>query len=255
MALIKTAQEIEILHQGGKILANILAVLKSRVKPGISTWDLNEIARVEIEKAGAIPAFLGYQPHSGFPPFPAALCTSIDDEIVHGIPKKDRFLQEGQIIGLDLGIKYKNFYTDAAITVPVGKIGLEKQKLIEAAKQALSAGIFQAKPGNTIGDIAYAIQMTARKAGFSVVRDLIGHGVGHSIHEKPDVPNYGRPGTLEKLVPGMVLAIEPMLVMGDYRIKFSDDGWTAMTADGSPAAHFEHTVAITKEGSIILTHK
>lgn len=253
MALIKTAKEIEILREGGQILARILDFLARSIKPGISTLDLDKLARQEIKKAAAEPAFLDYRISSNQPPFPAALCTSIDNEIVHGIPKLERILQEGQIIGLDLGMKYKGLFTDAAITVPVGKISAKKQKLIKATKEALSAGIATAKAGNTIGDIGFAIQTVAEAAGFSVIRDLVGHGVGHSIHEKPNVPNYGKPGSLEKLVPGMVLAIEPMLCAGDYRIKFSGDGWTAMTADASPAAHFEHTVVVMKRGCLILT--
>ncbi len=253
MSLIKTPSEIKILQKGGKILGKILALLASRVKPGISTLDLDLIARAEIKKAGAKAAFPGYRIGPHVPPFPAALCTSIDDEVVHGIPRAARILQEGQIIGLDLGIKYQGLYTDAAVTVPVNKVSRQAAKLIEITREALGVGIAQVKPGNSIGDIAHAIEQTAKEAGFGVIRDLVGHGVGHRIHEKPMVPNYGRAGTLEKLRVGMVLAIEPMFTAGNHQIRFLDDGWSVVTADGSISAHFEHTVAVTEDGHVVLT--
>lgn len=253
MALIKTPQEIKILREGGRILARILALLAEAVRPGISTLELDTLARTAIEKAGAEAAFPGYQTHAEAPPFPAALCTSINEEIVHCIPKESRILEEGQIIGLDLGIKYRGLFTDAAVTVAVGEASEEAQNLIAVTKQALREGIKEARPGKTIGDIAAAIEQTAKQAGFGVVRDLVGHGVGHAIHEPPNVPNYGRPGTLETLRVGMVLAIEPMFTAGTHLIKFLDDGWTVVTADGSLSAHFEHTVAVTEHGSLVLT--
>lgn len=253
MALIKTPQEIKILQEGGKILSQILALLTTCVKPGISTWDLEMLARKEIKKAGAEAAFAGYRASRRALPFPAALCTSIDAEIVHCVPKKDRFLAEGQIIGLDLGIKYKGLFTDAAVTVPVGKISRECKKLLAVTRKALAAGIREAKPGKTIGDIAFAIEATAQAAGLGIVRDLAGHGVGHAVHEEPSVPNFGKKGTLAKLRVGMVLAIEPMLTLGSHQIRILDDGWTVMTEDGSLAAHFEHTVAITAHGALVLT--
>lgn len=253
MALIKTEKEIQLLRQGGRILARVLDNLVKAVQPGISTQDLEDIAQKVIRASGAEPAFPGYQIDKSVPPFPAALCTSINNEIVHGIPKKNRILKEGDIIGLDLGIKYKGLYTDAAVTVAVGEISPKAQGLIDAAAEALDAGIAAVRPGNTIGNVAYAIQSVARKYGFSVVRDLVGHGVGHAIHEKPYVPNYGKRGTLEALKTGMVLAIEPMFTSGDWRIKFLEDGWTVVTADGSIAAHFEHTVVVTNYGHLVLT--
>lgn len=253
MSLIKTPKEIKILREGGKILSKILALLASQVVPEISTGDLDKLALREIREAGASPAFLGYRNMPQGPAFPAALCTSINEEIVHSIPRKERVLKAGNIIGLDLGIKYHGLYTDAAISVAVGKISAQAQKLITATSDALWAGIAEVKPGNTIGDIGFAIESTAKAAGFSVVRDLVGHGVGHEVHEKPDVPNYGKKGTLEKLRIGMVLAIEPMLTTGSHHIKFLDDGWTVATLDGSLAAHFEHTVAVTEKGSRVLT--
>ncbi len=253
MALIKTEKEIEILRQGGKLLAKILAFLASKIRPGIATLDLDTLARREIQKAGALPAFPGYRIAAGMPAFPAALCTSIDDEIVHGIPRANRILKGGEIIGLDLGIKFQDLYTDAAISVAVGKLSAQKRKLLEAARQALDEGIRQVKPGNHIGDVSHAIELVAKKAGVGIVRELVGHGVGHAIHEKPYVPNYGKPGTLEKIKPGMVLAIEPMFTTGTDLIRMLPDGWTVVTADGSASAHFEHTVAVTGDGYEVLT--
>lgn len=249
----KTQAEIAILREGGKILAQVLQNLVQQVRPGISTQDLENIAQKIIRESGAEPAFPGYRIDQSVPPFPAALCTSINNEIVHGIPKKDRSLKDGDIIGLDLGIKYRGLYTDAAVTVAVGNVSVKAQGLIDAAREALEAGIAEVKPGNTIGDIAHAIQSVARIRGVSAVRDLVGHGVGHAIHEKPYVPNYGKKRSLEMLKTGMVLAIEPMFTAGDWRIKFLSDGWTVVTADGSLAAHFEHTVAVTAQGHAVLT--
>lgn len=253
MTLIKTPQEIKILREGGKILSRILALLAKRVKPGVSTWELELLAREEIRRAGAKSAFQGYQISRQVPPYPAALCTSVDHEIVHCIPSQKRVLKEGQIIGLDLGIEYRGFFTDSAMTVPVGKVSRKAQKLLAATKEALEKGIKEVKPGKTIGDIAFVIQKTGETAGFGVIHDLTGHGVGHSIHEDPCIPNYGQPKTLGKLVPGMVIAIEPMFTTGSRQIKFLDDGWTVVTADGSLSAHFEHTVAVTAHGHLVLT--
>lgn len=253
MALIKSPQEIEILAEGGKILAAILRTVAGAVKPGVSTLELDNLARAELKKAGVKPAFEGYQMGDQGPKYPAVLCSSVDHEVVHGIPRKDKILRDGQIIGLDLGVIYQGLYTDAAVSVGVGKITPENEQLLQVTKEALEAGITQIRPGNRIGDVASAIQSKAREGGFSVIRDLVGHGVGHALHEKPDVPNYGRPGTLDELKSGMVIAIEPMFTRGDWRIKFLDDGWTVVTADGSPAAHFEHTVAVTETGHEVLT--
>ena len=253
MALVKTGKEIEVLREGGRILWNILRKVGQAVRPGVSTFDLDLIARQEIKKAGVEAAFPGYRIGPKYPPFPAALCASINSEIVHGIPKKDRVLKEGDIVGLDLGIKFRGLYTDAAITVPVGKIDEKSQKLISATAAALEAGIEAAAPGNTIGDIGHAIESAAKTAGLGVVRDLVGHGVGHAIHEPPNIPNYGRPGTLEELKKGMVIAIEPMFTLGARQIVLLDDGWTMVTEDGSRAAHFEKTVAVTEKGHLVLT--
>jgi len=255
VAIIKTAKEIELLAEGGKILADILHTVAAAVKPGVSTLDLDHLAREEMKKFGVKPAFEGYRMGNQGPKYPAVLCSSVDHEVVHGIPSHKKILKEGQIIGLDLGIIHKELYTDSALSVAVGKASKENEKLLRVTREALEAGIAQVRPGNKIGDIAHAIQSCAKKAGFAVIRDLIGHGVGHELHEKPDVPNYGRAGTLEELMPGMVIAIEPMFTRGDWRITFLDDGWTVVTADGSPSAHFEHTVAVTTAGHKVLTAK
>ncbi len=253
MSLIKTAGEIEALREGGQILGHILKLLAEQVRPGVTTHFLDELARSEIEKAGAKPAFLGYKISQDTIPYPAALCASIDNEVVHCIPNKNRHLEEGQIIGLDLGVKYKGLYTDSALTIGVGKISSEAIRLIETTKLALQKGIGQAIPGKRIGDVAFAIEQIGRAERFGVITDLTGHGVGHAVHESPSVPNYGKPDTMEKLVPGMVLAIEPMFTTGTHLVRFMDDGWGVETADGSLAAHFEHTIAITDKGNIVLT--
>lgn len=253
MALIKTPQEIEIMAEGGRILAAILRRVAEAVKPGVSTIELDKLAREEIKKAGVKSAFEGYRIGADSPAYPAVLCSSIDHEVVHGIPSRKVILKQGQIIGLDFGVIYKGLYTDSAITIGVGSISIEDAKLLKATREALYAGIDQVKPGNKIGDVAAAVEAVAKQYAFSVVRDLIGHGVGHALHEKPDVPNYGRAGTLDELKPGMVIAIEPMFTRGDWRINFADDGWTVVTADGSRAAHFEHSVAVTNSGHRVLT--
>lgn len=253
MALIKTPNEIKVLREGGRILARILSMVADMVRPGISTWELDALAREEIRKAGAEPAFPGYRISPTVPPYPAALCTSINSEVVHGIPQKNKILKEGDIIGLDLGIKFMGLYTDAAVSVPVGKVGTDATRLLEATKAALDAGVKEVKPGAILGEVSEAIENIGRAHGLGVIRDLGGHGVGHSIHEDPFIPNFGDVKTIIRLKPGIVLAIEPMFTLGGFKIKFLDDGWTVVTADGSLAAHFEHTVAVTDEGSLVLT--
>ena len=253
MALIKTPKEIQALNEGGRILAEVLTLVSSAVKVGVTTWELEEIARREIKKRGATPSFLGYQNMPGVVPFPSALCTSVNQEVVHCFPSKKTILKEGDIIGLDLGVKYKNLYTDAAVTVGVGKVGKLQQKLIDNTREALASGIKQAKAGGTVGYIASAIESVAKRGGFAPIRDLVGHGVGHEVHEDPYVPNYGKAGTLDKLRIGMVIAIEPMFTTGTHQIVFQDNTWGVETADSSLAAHFEHTVAITEDGPLILT--
>lgn len=248
----KTKQEIDKIREGGKILHGILRATAKLVKPGISTAVLNDFAEKEIVKAGGRPSFKNYGTKDN--PFPAGLCTSLNDVVVHGIPSKKEILQEGDIVGLDIGMEYKGFYTDTAITVPVGNVSAETQKLLEVTEKALQAGIDQARVGNRIGDIGAAIEVYANKAGLGVVRDLVGHGVGYDVHEDPQVPNYGRAHTGPELKEGMVLAIEPMFNLGTHKLVFDDyDGWTISTADGKYSAHFEHTIAVTKNRPEILT--
>ena len=251
---LKTSEEIEILREGGKNHAVILAELASLVRPGVSTLILEEEALRLIKAGGDKPAFLGYKPKGARRPYPAALCISINDEIVHGIPnEKERIIKEGDIVSLDLGLTHKGLITDAAITVPAGAIDDESRRLIETAREALARGVEQAKSEKHVGDIGFAISSVVKPSGFTLAEDLAGHGIGYAVHEEPFVPNFGKPGKGEKLVPGMVIAIEPMVNEGSAAIKLTDDGYTIKTADGSRSAHFEHSVAITEKGNIILT--
>ncbi|MBI3231745.1 MAG: type I methionyl aminopeptidase [Candidatus Doudnabacteria bacterium] len=249
--LIKTEKEIHIIAEGGKLLRDILYNTAQLVKPDVSTWELNKFTEEMIAKAGGRPSFKGFGPNGN--EYPAGLCTSVNDEIVHGIPSKTVILKPGDIIGLDIGMEYKNLYTDTAITVTVGQVSDTASRLISITKKCLDSAVKAAKPGQRTGDIGFAIQTIAEQAGFSVVRDLVGHGVGYSVHEDPQVPCYGRPGQGMKLQEGMVLAIEPMLCEKGWKIFIDDDGWTIRTADGGLAAHFEHTVAIEKDGAKVLT--
>jgi methionyl aminopeptidase len=243
----KTSQEIKILAEGGAILARILNQLIVAAKPGVTTRALEELARKLIIQADAQPAFLGY--HG----YPAALCTSINEEIVHGVPS-DRVLKNGDVLKLDLGIIYKKLFTDHAKTTIVGNdTSAKKNKIISVTEEALVRGIDASKVGNTTGDIGNAIATYVREHGFDVVRELVGHGVGHSVHEGPEVPNYGKPGEGEVLKPGMIIAIEPMVVEGAWKIADGPDGFAFITKDKKIAAHAEHTVAITENGPIILT--
>jgi methionyl aminopeptidase len=249
--LIKTPEEINTINEGGKILRDILYKTAGLVKPGVSTWELNEFAEKMIYAAGGRPSFKNYGPKKNA--FPAGLCTSINDVVVHGIPSKDEILKSGDIIGLDIGMEYKGLYTDTAITVGVGDISAAAKKLLETTKKTLDAAIKQVKPGNKIGDLSFAMQSTAEAAGFSAVRDLVGHGVGYDVHEDPAVPCFGKKGSGEILKEGMVLAIEPMLCQQEFFVTVDPDGWTIRTADGGLSAHFEHTIAVTKNGARVLT--
>lgn len=253
MIRLKTQEEINILKEGGARHAEILRLVSKKVAPGVSAKDLDDYAYKLIKEGGDTPAFLNYTPEGISYPYPASLCVSVNDEVVHGIPLKEIILEEGDIVSLDLGLKHKGLITDGAITVPVGKISKEAKTLISATKEALDLGIKMAKPGNTTGDIGNAISSVAEKFGYGVVKILSGHGVGYSVHEDPYVPNYGKPGTGEKLVPGMVLAIEPMFNLGSEEVCATEDEYTYVTEDGSISAHFEHTIVITEKGSIILT--
>jgi methionyl aminopeptidase len=244
--MIKSAREIEIMRQAGRIVATVLAELKSQVKPGVKTRALDEIALRETEKLGAIPSFKGY--HG----YPASVCVSINDEIVHGIPG-NRVMNEGDIVSIDFGVIYDDFQGDAALTVGVGRITPEAEKLLEATEGSLMAGIQVAHAGARLGDISSAIQEYAESRGYSVVREYTGHGIGRNMHEDPPIPNFGIPGQGPLLKKGMTLALEPMINIGDWRTRLEDDNWTVKTSDGSLSAHFEHTIAITDEGSEILT--
>jgi len=243
---IKSEREIAIMRQAGKIVARVLAILAGEVKPGLKTKELDVIAEREIRKLGGIPSFKGYRG------YPASLCVSVNDEIVHGIPG-DRVLCEGDIISLDLGAIYQGYQGDSAITVGVGRISLQAKALIEATQGALRAGIAQARNKNRLGDISAAVQQYAESRGFSVVREYTGHGIGRQMHEEPLIPNFGSPGTGPMLKKGMTLAIEPMLNIGDWRTRLCDNKWTVCTLDGSLSAHFEHTIAITDGEAEILT--
>ncbi len=250
--IIKTKEEIDTLREGGHRLAGILAKVAGRVAPGISTWELDQYAYELIKQGGDEPAFLGFKPEGQSKGFPSSLCTSINNEVVHGIPGKNKILKDGDIISIDLGLKHKGLFTDHAVTVPVGKTPKASQKLLEITHEALLVGIEQAKNGNTVGDIGYAIeQFVNRKYG--IVRELSGHGVGKKIHEDPYVPNFGKAGKGQKLIPGMVIAIEPMFNIGKPGIVTDSDGYTIKTSDGSRSAHFEHTILITEGEAEILT--
>ncbi|MBI2065232.1 MAG: type I methionyl aminopeptidase [Candidatus Yanofskybacteria bacterium] len=246
MIKFKTQKEIETMKEGGKILAEILKKLSDMVRPGITTNDLEKLAQELVLSFGVKPSFLGYDG------YPAVLCTSINDEIVHGVPS-DRILKDGDILKLDMGVLYEGFHTDSAVTILLGGGDDQKKKLINVTKEALRIGISKARVGNTLGDIGYAIQKYVEDNGFNVVRDLVGHGIGRELHEPPQVLNYGEKGTGPELVEGMVIAIEPMVVTGGWKIKNSKDGFGFVTKDGGLAAHFEHTVAITEERPLVLT--
>src|SRR4051812_18442838 len=233
---------------GGKILADTVEHLRASVRPGISTGELDDIAETFIRShEGATPAFKGLYG------FPGSICSSVNQEIVHGIPAKKRVLKEGDIVSLDVGVGYKGFFTDSATTVPVGEVSAEAHRLLQVTQASLEAGINAAVLGNHIGDIGAAVQAVVEAAGFSVVRDLVGHGIGVQFHEEPQVPNYGKPKRKEKLVAGLTLAIEPMVNVGGPATKTLADRWTIVTLDGSLSAHFEHTVAITESGPQVLT--
>ena len=251
---IKTKEEIEILKEGGKILAEVLKRISEFAKPGISTGFLNEKAREMILARGAEPAFENYHPAFLKKPYPAALCTSLNEVVVHGLPSNKIILKEGDILKLDLGVKYKNLFTDAAVTIGIGKITDKNNKLINVTKRALELAINEVKPGGHIGDIGYAVENYVEREGMSVVKVLVGHGVGFAVHEEPNIPNYGKKGEGPELRPGMVLAIEPMVTLGSEEVKLLKDGFGYETVDGSLSAHFEHTIAVTDNGYLLLTN-
>ncbi len=253
---VKTKEEIVILREGGKRLATILRKVADATIPGVSAGFLDELAQKLIAEGGDTPAFLNYSPKGARRPFPAALCVSINDEVVHGIPnEKEKILKEGDIVALDLGLNHGGLFTDSAISVGVGKIDERAERLLEVTRKALARGIKAVKEGATTGDVGYAVESYVKSVApdFGIVRSLAGHGVGYEVHEEPLIPNFGRRGSGTKLKAGMVIAIEPMLNEGGYEVMIENDGYTYRTKDGSRSAHFEHTVVVTEQGADILT--
>lgn len=246
MIPLKSDIDLQMLRCSGQILGRVMRRLEQLIKVGISTAEIDRLAESLIIGENSRPAFKGYKG------FPASICISINEEIVHGIPG-DRLISEGDIVSLDLGVNYQGYFSDAALTIAVGIVSSSKKKLIDVTRKALSEGIRQAKAGNRLSDISHSVQEYVEKNGFSVVRNFVGHGIGLSLHEEPEIPNFGRPHEGPKLLPGMVLAIEPMVNSGTWESKVLENGWTAVTKDGMASAHFEHTVAITEKGPEILT--
>lgn len=247
MIVLKTSRELAKLRDAGRISARALQVAGKAVEPGVSTLEIDTLVRKYIEEQGATPSFLGY---GGFP---GSACISINDQVIHGIPSKNCILKNGDIVSVDVGAFYEGFHGDNAWTFPCGEVSKEAQALMDATKESLFEGIKQAKAGNRVGDIGYAVERYVEERSYSVVRDFVGHGVGAKLHEDPSVPNYGTPGRGVRLLPGMTIAIEPMINAGNYAVKVLDDNWTTVTVDGSLSAHFEHSIAITPDGPVILT--
>ena len=243
----RSAAEIERMRVANQFVAKVLAQLETAVAPGLTTADLDQLAERLVRDGGAEPAFKGYRG------FPSTLCTSINSEIIHGIPSSSRVLKDGDIVSIDLGVKLGGFYGDSAVTVPVGRVPEPTLKLLRVTRESLERAIECVQPGGRLSDVGHAVQSWVEANGFSVVREFVGHGIGEKLHEDPQVPNYGEPGRGPKLAAGMVLAIEPMVAMGRPEARVLGDGWTAVTRDGSLAAHFEHTVAVTAAGPLVLT--
>ena len=249
MIELKSAREIGFMRRGGHILAEVMDRLRTSVKPGMSTLEIDTDVEEFIRSRGAIPAFKGYRG------FPATVCISINEEVVHGIPSAHRHVKEGDIVGLDLGCIVEGYYADCAFTLAVGDVPPRVQELLDVTRVSLELGIKECRPGRRLSDVSHAIQTHVERHGFSVVRAFVGHGIGRALHEEPQVPNFGDPGRGPQLRAGMVLAIEPMVTMGGWEVRILDDGWTAVTQDGSLAAHFEHTIAVTDSGPEVLTSK
>ncbi|MDD2805522.1 MAG: type I methionyl aminopeptidase [Elusimicrobiales bacterium] len=247
MIEIKTPAEIESMRRASRVVAEVLLQLKPLVKPGVTTAELNDFAERRVRELGAVPAFLGYRG------YPATLCVSINEEIVHGIPSPKRIVREGDIVSLDMGAVIEGFYGDAAVTLAAGAVPAPAKKLMEVTRASLDAGLAAVRAGAKLGDVSRAVQDYAERNGMAVVREFTGHGIGRRLHEEPSIPNYGRAGTGPTLKTGMTLAIEPMLCLGRADVVVKNDGWTAVSADGSLAAHFEHTVAVTEDGCDILS--
>lgn len=248
MIVYKSAQEIDKMRRAGRIVAGTIERVIAAVAPGKSTADLNAVAEAYVHERNATPSFLGYRG------YPASICTSLNEEVVHGIPAKERKLKEGDVLSLDFGAIWEGFHADSAVTVFVGRPPSEEAvRLVRATEESLNAGISQVRPGARLSDIGHAVEQIAQGAGFQVVREYVGHGIGRAMHEDPQIPNYGDPGRGPELRPGLVLAIEPMVNAGDWRTRVLADGWTVVTADGSLSAHFEHTVVVTEDGHEVLT--
>jgi methionyl aminopeptidase len=243
----RSQAEIARMQTANQLVADVLAELEAEVAPGVTTADLDRLAERLVRDAGAEPAFKGYRG------YPATLCASVNEEVVHGIPSKSRALREGDIVSLDIGVKVNGFYGDAAVTVPVGRVPEDTATLLRVTNESLERAIAQVRVGGRLSDIGHAVQEWVESHGFSIVREFVGHGIGERLHEDPQIPNYGPPGRGPKLAEGMVLAIEPMVAMGRPETRVLGDGWTAVTRDGSLAAHFEHTVAVTSHGPLVLT--
>lgn len=249
----KTPEEIETLRQGGRRLAVILRDLAGAARPGVSTKDLDTMAERMIRDAGGDPVFKGYRIPAVKTPFPASICVSINDEVVHGIPRENRILAEGDVVSIDIGMRWNGLVTDMALTIGMGKISADAERLIRATREALDEAIAVIRPGATLGDIGHAVAGRLKKDRLGIIRDLAGHGVGYELHEPPMIPNFGTPGAGLKLQEGMVIAVEPMATLGTWRITLDRDEWTFRTADKSLAAHFEHTIAVTADGAEVLT--
>lgn len=245
--LVKTPDEIKLMQEANQIVAEVLCLMQDSVAPGISTFELDQMAEDLCRKRYSTPAFKGY--HG----FPSSLCVSLNEEVVHGIPSRKRKLKKGDILSVDFGVLYKGFYGDSAVTIPVGKIKNETHKLLKATKKSLDLAIEQVVIGNRISDISKAVQEYVESKGYSVVRQFVGHGIGSSLHEGPEIPNYVQSGQSPRLIEGMVIAIEPMVNLGTHKVKVLRDGWTVITADKKPSAHFEHSIAVTADGPLVLS--
>jgi methionyl aminopeptidase len=248
---IKTQREIELMREAARHVAEILLEVRALARPGVTTGELDQEASRSIERRGVVSSFQGYGPH-GLPPYPAVMCMSLNEEIVHGIPGP-RVLEEGDILSLDFGVSVDGWHGDSAVTFPIGEVASETQQLLDATRSSLYKGIDQMVPGNRLSDIGHAVQTEAEGRGFSVVRDFVGHGIGQALHETPQIPNFGAPGRGPRLKAGMVFALEPMVNVGGPGVRMLDDEWTAVTDDGSLSAHFEHTILITDDGPEVLT--
>jgi methionyl aminopeptidase len=252
MIVYKSPPEIEKMRRAGRIVAGTIDAVLAAVVPGATTLDLDHVAETHIREQGATPSFLGY----GRPPFPASICTSLNDEVVHGIPSPERLLKEGDLVSLDFGAIWEGFHADSAVTVFVGEPpSAEAEKLVSVTEESLQAGIAQIRPGGRLSDVSHAVEQTVLGAGLEVVREYVGHGIGRNLHEDPQIPNYGPPGRGPELRPGLVIAIEPMVNMGGWETRVLADDWTVVTADGALSAHFEHTIAVTDDGAEVLTDR